>query len=464
MSGSPNDFVQQGPIDEAIEEYERYVENQPDLANAHFNLALLYKKGLRYADALAEYENAVRLGIDRLEEVYSNTGVLYSEMRQADKARAMYERALEIDPEYVPALFNLAALLEEGGDREAAIDLYEKILSIDSRNRDSLARLAHARRIGDPKDRIFGRLRNAITDEPDPLSREGLYFALGKAYDDVGDYDAAFAAYSAANELGKRRNVPYDEVSTEQVFGALIDLIDERWISRAETTCDASPIFICGMYRSGTTLVEQILAAHPQVQAGGEFDLLPWLAAHRLAPYPARLRNVSPAALGRVSDEYAARVQALFPGADHVTDKRPDNFVHLGLVRAMFPTARIVYTRRDRRDNCLSVYFQQLGGNLNYATDLGAISHYYGQHQRLMQHWQALFGEHILTVNYDALVRDPQPVLRRLLDFLGLPWNERCLEFERGTSPVKTASLWQVREPLHTKSSGRWRNYASHIS
>jgi hypothetical protein len=153
----------------------------------------------------------------------------------------------------------------------------------------------------------------------------------------------------------------------------------------------------------------------------------------------------------------------LFPGAKTVTDKRPDNFIHLGLIKALFPCARIVYTRREAVDNCLSVYFQQLGGALAYATDLEDTAHYYRQHERLMNHWKVCFPENIFTVDYDELVRSPEPLLRQLLDFLGLEWNDRCLAFQHTDNLVKTASVWQVREELHIRSSGRWRNYEAYV-
>ena len=453
-----------GQTDAAISTFERLLKRQPELAAAHFDLALLYKKNLRYADALTAYENAVRFEIEHVQEVYSNMGVLYSEMRKADKAREMYERALEVDPEYVPALFNLAGLFEETGERQTATELYQQILGINPRHWGSLARLAYAKKITSADDKLIASLKDAIehaTDEQ--LGREGLHFALGKVFDDLGQYEQAFAAYSAANELGKRRNPPYNRRGTEQAFDQLISLFDSDWMKQAESQSTAAPIFICGMFRSGSTLIEQILAAHPLITAGGELEFLPWLLARKLAPYPQRAKSASREELQRMGGEYLSRLQALFPEMENITDKRPDNFVHLGLIRAMFPSARIIYTKREPMDNCLSVYFQQLGGNLSYPTDLENAAHYYVQHERLMNHWRACFRENIFTVDYDELVRTPEPVLSPLLEFLGLDWDDRCTAFQQTDSQVKTASVWQVREELHALSSGRWRNYESFV-
>jgi tetratricopeptide (TPR) repeat protein len=452
-----------GRTDAAIEQYLRLLKRQPDLAAAHFNLALLYKKARRYSEALASYETAIRCGISQVEEVYCSMGVLYSEMRRGTEASAMYEHALAHDPNYVPALFNRAGLFEEAGQREQAIALYRRIRAINPEHWESLARLAHAARVTTADTDLVDSLTQAIAAAKEPPAREGLYFALGKALDDLGRYDEAFAAYRAGNELGTLRNRPYDRVAVEAAFAELIKVFDRERIADSSAVSAAAPIFICGMFRSGSTLVEQLLAGHPSITAGGELEFLPWLVAARLMPYPERARTATRAELEQLASEYLARVHELYPRAVHVTDKRPDNFLHLGLIRMLFPAARIIYTRREPLDNCLSVYFQQLAGNLSYATNLEHTAHYYRQHERLMAHWMHAFGPNIFTVNYEQLIRSPEPTLRSLLDFLGLPWDERCLDFEHAATLVKSASVWQVREKLHTASSGRWRNYEPHL-
>ena len=291
------------------------------------------------------------------------------------------------------------------------------------------------------------------------MAREGLYFALGKACDDLERYDEAATAFVAANEVGKLRAVPYDREVTEKAFDQLIELFDADWVREAAGDSTAEPIFICGMLRSGSTLLEQMLGAHPAVTAGGEIDALPFLISHNLAPFPQGVRDATREKLQRVGDEYLARVGALFPDADHVTDKRPDNFLHLGLIKVLFPRAKIILTRRNVLDNSLSLYFLQLGRNLSYAMDIGHAAHYRQQHDRLVAHWSACFGDDIHVVDYEELVTSPEPTLRRVTEFVGLEWDAGVLEFQKSSGLVKTASLWQVRQALHTRSRGRWRNY-----
>lgn len=449
-----------GRSDEAIAHYRRLLERQPGLADAHYNLARLYKKEKRYREAIKVYNEAIRLGIERVEEVYLNLGVLYSELHEPGKAAEMQERALGIDPDYVPALFNRGGLFEEAGERERALELYRRILSLEPSHSGALSRLVHANRISDADETLLASVGAAIdAARDDPQAREELLFAHGKALDDLGRFEEAFAAWRAANELGKRRTPPYDRKAAEGAFGRLIGGFDREWTRRTTTGSSATPIFICGMFRSGSTLLEQILAAHPSITAGGELDYLPWLVGRKLSPYPQRALSASTEELRQVGESYLARLHETFGEAPNITDKRPDNFLYLGLVKALFPAARIVYTKRDAADNCLSIWFQHFGP-LSYATDLENVAHYYAQHELLISHWQACFPESLFTVDYDALVRSPKPVLEPLLEFLGLPWDERCLDFRKADNPVRTASLWQVRAELHERSSGRWKNYA----
>jgi len=454
-----------GDTPTAIATYERFLQRAPDAATIFFNVALLYKKEKRHDEARNAYTRALDLGIEEPQEVYSNLGVLYSQLHDAENAKSMYQRALDLAPDYLPALFNLAGLLEESGEREQAIELYEKILAIDPGHSESRARIVHATQITGDQDTLLADLRQAIEKSAgDRFGVETLQYALGKALDELGRYDEAFEAYTAANDLARLRLPAYDPVATERAFDQLIALFDADWIERVESASTSSPIFICGLFRSGSTLTEQALASHPAVTAGGELDILPWLLGRRFADFPQGIANASREMIAAVADEYRSKVSELFPGAGLVTDKRPDNFLHLGLIKAMFPSARFVYTQRNPLDNCLSIYFQQLGGALSYSTRLEDIAHYYGQHERLMSHWRSCLGGAIHTVVYEELVREPEPVLRRLLDFLGLEWDERCLEFADASNLVKTASVWQVRGELHSGSVGRWHNYESQLA
>jgi hypothetical protein len=191
---------------------------------------------------------------------------------------------------------------------------------------------------------------------------------------------------------------------------------------------------------------------------------LPRLVQERLRPFPESVSRLDDAAIEQLARAYRAMLARIFPGADVVTDKRPDNFLYIGLIKRLFPGAKIVHTTRHPLDNILSIYFLHLDPSMSYALDLGDAAHYYREYRRLMRHWHALYGDDILDFSYDDLVRDPEQAVREVLAFLGLDWSNASLTFEGRNNAVKTASVWQVREPLYQRSSGRWRHYATQLA
>lgn len=222
------------------------------------------------------------------------------------------------------------------------------------------------------------------------------------------------------------------------------------------------------MFRSGSTLIEQALSRHPCIAAGGELDALPRLVAQSLSPFPQAAHALPAQTLEQLAARYRQRVAAAVPEQArlrYITDKRPDNFQLIGLIKQLFPAARIVHTRRHPLDNGLSIFLQQLNPHgFGYAGRLEDIGHFYAHYQRLMGHWLSLYPDSIHTFDYDAFVAAPEPTLRALLDFLQLPWEPGCLDFHLAGGAVRTASYWQVRRPLHADASGRWRHYAAQLA
>jgi tetratricopeptide (TPR) repeat protein len=458
----------EGRLVEAVAAYEEVLKRWPELAECWYNLALLQRQTGRFAPALAAYQQALDRGAKDPEEIHLNRGVIYADcLRDDAAAERELNAALRIQPNYVPAILNLANLKEDQGDKDKARAFYERVLRLDAGNADALARLAYLSTVAAPDDPLIAKLKRALARPGiGAAERATLGFALGKALNDCAAYDEAFAAYVAANRNSRAsagpEHVPYDRGNHEQFIADIILTFARNHLT-APPTDAKPPIFICGMFRSGSTLVEQVLASHPRVTAGGEMDFMPALVRTELRPFPAAMVRTTRGKLAEIAARYRAFVSKVYPNADVLTDKRPDNFLYIGLIKTLFPNAKIIHTKRDALDNCLSAFFLHADLSVNYAVDLMDIGHYYGQQERLMAHWKSLYGADILEFDYDAFVREPRPAAEKLLAFCGLDWNEDVLAFHKTKNAVKTASVWQVRQPLYAHASGRWRNYAKHV-
>jgi tetratricopeptide (TPR) repeat protein len=471
----------QGRATEAVEAYRQLLAEQPELTDDWYELGLLLKAAGRHEEALEAYAEALARGVQHPEEVHLNRAVIYADcLRRDAAAERELKAALAIRPEYLPALLNLGNLHEERGRREDAAACYKQVLESrkaggeeEALRCEALARLVQLHppeRLDDP---LLARLRAEAADSEalDDATRANLGFSLGRAYDGIGAYDEAFAAFAEANRCARRSGPAYDAARAEQVTQVLVDAFagPAPDVAQAQAReAGPEPVFICGMFRSGSTLLEQALAGHPDVTAGGELDILPRLIAGTLRPFPTSIASLDENRAAILASEYCNQLAMLFPQAARrgalVTDKRPDNFRLIGLIKRLFPDARILHTVRNPLDNCLSVFFQHLDQRLMpAASDLENIAHYFGQYRRLMAHWKTLYRESIQDFDYDAFVRDPRPALEAALAFLGLGWDDSCLDFQDRDGTVKTASYWQVRRPLYREASGRWRHYSTHL-
>jgi Tfp pilus assembly protein PilF len=458
-----------GRLGEAEAAYQRLLARWPDLPDTWFNLAVLQRKLRHFEAALASYQQALDRGVSQPEEVHLNRGVIYSDCLRRDEAAAAELRAaLALNPKFVPALLNLANLQEDLARREDALALYERVMAIDPSCHVALARHASLKTATGPDAPTVERLQSALMlPGVPPADRASLGFALGMALEKAGEYDQAFASIDEANRQSRLSAGPggarYDRDRHERFIDALIATFSTARRPVEPTRSVVQPVFVCGMFRSGSTLIEQVLAGHPRVAAGGEIDFLPAAVRTELAPFPASMSRLTPRRMADLAARYLDTLARLHPGADLVVDKRPDNFLYIGLIKTLFPDARIVHTTRDLLDNCLSIYFLHLDHSMPYALDLLDIGHYYCQYRRLMAHWKAVYGDDILDVDYDAFVREPRPVVERLLEFCGLDWSDSCLSFHERDNAVKTASVWQVRQPLYQHASGRSRRFARQL-
>jgi tetratricopeptide (TPR) repeat protein/LPS sulfotransferase NodH len=445
------------PLEPAIRAFRDHLERHPESANAAFNLAWYLHRDARFEEAADHYRHAIQLGVSAPEEAHLNVANLCMDHLYAyDEARQHLQQAIAINPGYAGAWHNLGSLEEKLGNRAAAARNFEKCLQLEPGNKTALARLADVHRFEKADDPLLRRLALAVESG----GNSDLHYALGRAHDQLSEYNAAWRHLETANRIDAGVFPPYDAGAAEATMRGIAECCDREWLARFQG--DSHPaVFICGLFRTGSTLVERILSAHPNFAAGGENEFFPLLAAKNFPAYPAGLDSLTPQQTVPWRERHAALAHKLAGPGGILTDKRPDNFLYAGLIKAILPSAKFIITERDWRDVATSIFATRLGPSQNYATKLENIRHYIRQHRLLVDHWQELLGADLVRVSYEDLVHSPRETIGGLLQALGVEWHDACLDFHRQEGAVNTASVWQVRQPLHAKSIGRWRNYES---
>jgi tetratricopeptide (TPR) repeat protein len=450
-----------GRLHEALAAHTRALELKPEFAQAYNNRGNVLQ-GLGHADeAIASYRRALALKPDYA-DAHTNLAIALRIRNRPEEAQRSCRRALELNPALVPALNLQADLHADRGDFAAAEAGYRSVIAIAPESTAAWAGLAGLRRMSADDTPWLAAVQRIVAGRLPPRQEADLRYALGKYFDDVGEYGTAFGHYRRANQLMAMLAPPHDRAAVSQRVGRIVAGDDAGWLRAAGDAGSASarPVLIVGMPRSGTTLAEQLLASHPQVHGAGELPF--WNSAHQACEI-ARLQGGSAAdEVRRIADDGLRLFQELAPDAARVVDKMPANFLYLGLVQAVFPNARIIHLHRDPRDTCLSIYFQPFGPGHSHAHDLQDLAHYWREYCRVMAHWRAVLpAGRMLEVPYEGLTGDTESWARRMLEFIGLPWDPRCLDFHRHPRTVSTFSKWQARQPITGTSVGRWRHYAA---
>lgn len=466
-----NDLKRDGNLAGALDAFRNSIRLNPRTAAPWIGLAQILDTNSQFEDARECLRQAVLSNPDSIMSRVQLANA-HKKLGYVDDARREYEAVLARDPQSAAAHFGLGQLFEDLGEPQAAARSYRATLDIDPEIDEALANLLGLGRHVDVSQEIA--TAQAQMAGADPRRRALIGYGLGKALDERQSYDAAFEALQSANEARREQAGSFDRAAFDRRVAVMIDLFSERFFAERQSWGDPSerPVFIVGLPRSGTTLTEQLIASHPHGFGAGELNVLTDLATGS----PDRLGGAAPAwpfcapslsrdqvaAIGR---DYCIEAGRRAPGtALRVVDKQPLNFWHLGLVAVALPNARIVHCTRDIRDCGFSIFAQNFNLQQNWSADLADIAHYWRGYRRLMDHWQRTSGLQILDMAYEDTISDLADQARRLLDFTGLPWNDRILQFHENARAVQTPSRWQVRQPLYQSSKARWRHYERHLA
>jgi len=421
---------QQGRPEQALAILDQVIQAMPMMVDAHSNRGLVLRRLGRQEAALEAFEWVIDHFPDNA-EAHNYRGIVLTDLGRMDEAMSSYHRAIELKPDFADVYHNITMLRKiKPGDKIVATmeSLYESV--------DATSRL-----------------------------RIHLGFGLGKSYNDLRHYDKASYFYREANRI-KRKTIHYNTKDYIEQVGYLRDLFTPDLFARfaGSGVADESPIFIVGMPRSGSTLLEQILTSHPGIEGAGEIPFIGQLAIQQGVSTGKKnlawLKDASSGTLESIGKEYLKQLR-IFGGENSrfITNKTLANFWYIGFIHLILPKARIIHIKRDARDNCLSIFTSYFTDDIPYAYDLTELGRHFCLYTSLMDHWKNVIPGHICEISYEDLAEDTEGEVRRLLDYCNLPFDGKCLKSHENKRAVQTASFVQVRKPLYRSSVGRWKSY-----
>ncbi len=452
-----------GRYAEAEDFFRRTIRLHPDFADANSNLGILLRCSGRVVEAETWLRRAIKINPKHV-DARTNLGLAFVFFGRLSEAKAQFKKALKFKAKSDHTLFALGHLAAIEGRFDEAEVMLKRALDANPKMPLALAAIASLRKMRSSDTAWLQSAEEIAGSGISVLEEADLRFAIGKYYDDVEDFKRAFQSYQRANELHKMAAASYDRDARVQLVDDLMRVYTREGISRGGTPASESmqPVFVVGMPRSGTSLMEQIIASHPEAKGAGELAF--WSRAARDQETVIRRTLLDESTRKNLAENFLRELQARSGDALRIVDKTPLNADYLGVIHSVFPNARIIYMRRDPIDTCLSCYFQKFDVQLNFTMDLSDLAHYFRQHQRLMEHWRAVLPPgSILDVPYAELVADQDGWTRKVLAFLGLEWDPRCLDFHQTERPIVTASAWQVRQKIYQGSVARWRHYERFI-
>jgi tetratricopeptide (TPR) repeat protein len=453
-----------GRLKDAMKSYDMAIQIKPDFPNAYSHRGIVLHEVEQWEAAVKSYDRAIQLKPDYAEAHY-NRGIALQSLGQLQEAMKSYEKAIQIRPDYVSAYSNLGRALQDVGQLEEAMKSFEKAIQVKPDFAEAYHHLSMQKEFK-PDDAQIGIMESLYADsDRSEFDHKHLCFALANVYDDLGEYDKGFSCLAEGNRLRKKElnyNIDDDRklmTRIKEVFTAdtsALELAPDSMVS-------IQPLFIVGMLRSGTSLVEQILACHSQVHGAGELVTM-WQLAIPILSILSDQNKLSQNDIKRVHDGYLEKLTALNVPEKIITDKTPHNFLWIGFILSAFPGAKIIHLNRDPKAICWSIYkryFSTKGHG--YANDLVDLAEFYKLYIDLMSFWRERFPNAIYDLCYEDLTESQEEETRKLLAFCDLQWEKQCLDFHQNTRVVQTMSAAQVRKKMYQGSSEAWKKYAAHL-
>ena len=490
-------FLKQDKFTQAEVSFKRVLALNPNVHEAHTNLGILFRTKGALHQAKVHLEKALQIdptyipawqtlgvvlcklsaldhGIECFKKIielkpdyavaYKNIGDAYRGKGDIAQSEFWYRRALSKKKDFLPAQLGLLEVYSARKEKNKLHDLKESLISRYPNNTNVAIALGHAAKLLGDDERILKMLKRCLSQENHFEQRHHLYFRMARILDRNKDYSQAFSYFQKANQM---RSGNYDSLEMEESVKKIIELYGKASLDDGfkDNNDEKEFVFIVGMPRSGTSLIEQILDSHPEVKGMGELTYIGNLVSSLNSLAELNNYSLNEKKCQDLASKYREKVLADVGDVSpsYLVDKMPSNFLHVGFIRKIFPHAPIIHCRRHPLDTGLSNFIQDFGGDMAYTYDLSDIGHYYGQYHKLMAHWDSVFGESLLTIHYENLVQDFETEVRKVLNYCRLPWNDHCLDFHKNKRVIATASVSQVSEPLYKSSVGRWRCYANEL-
>ena len=455
-----NSLFNSGNTDGAIEQLSTALRQDPKYVAAYNNLGAILEKTGNLFEAMEYYNHALIIE-PNFSSALNNLANVQRATDQSEAAMGNYLKAVSINPKFLDAHFNLGNAYKEAGAFSKATKSYKRVLEIDPQYAGAYRHLAL---LGELSGSAVVNLK-ALIENKSRISlpvRSELCFAMGKVLEDQKEFDGAFEMYLAGNTC-KRQTFDYKIECDKDWFDRIRQFFTPQLFNLTlDSTHDASPIFIVGLPRSGTSLVEQILASHPNIEGAGELTEITDIATD--AGFPEVVIESKPNSLNYYGDAYISKIKTRFPSASHITDKMPHNFLFLGFIRLVFPKARIIHCKRDPIATCLSLYKTLFRDELKFSYDLTELGLYYCLYSELMEHWRSVLPGGFFELSYENLIANQETETEKLLNYVCLPWDNSCMSFHKSERHVKTASNFQVRQPMYESSIDSWKNFNKHLN